>query len=120
MKPRCRSATLAPARQFGHEALHIRHDAVARGLIALADWRNVPLFHPLTLSRADVAAKAYDPRGAVEVVEYHRPGTRGRGLESVSSEPFHCAGRKLRIGLRPGRDGADRDPALFGKASEVC
>src|SRR5712691_2250855 len=56
------SATSAPTRELGDEALDVGHDAIARGLVAVAHRRHVPLIAALAARRHHVAAEADDAR----------------------------------------------------------
>ena len=99
--------------------LDVGHDAVARGCVAVAHRRHVPLLDTLAASGHDVAAEADDARGAVQVVERDRAGAGERRLEAVTGEALHRTGRQLRVRFGSGRYGADGEPALRREPPEV-
>src|SRR5262249_62429784 len=108
-----------PPGQLGDESLDVGHDAVARGCIAVADGRHVPLVHALAPSGHDLAAEADDARRAVEVVERDRARAGGRGLEAIPRDTLHRAPSELGVRLGSGCHRADRETALARASTEV-
>src|SRR5215470_2130058 len=117
--PPRRWVTSSLRRQLGHEPLDVRHDPLARGGIAVADRRHLPLIDALPPGGDDITAEAHDARRAFEVVERDRPRPTWRRRQSVGGQPLHGAGPELRVRLGPGRGGIERQAALRGQPTKV-
>src|SRR5687767_3982938 len=97
----------------------MRHDAIARSLVPVADSGDVPLIDALSRARIDGAAEGHDTCGGLKVIERYRPGPGRRRWQSLTGETFHGTRRELWVRLGPGRDGTDRQAARGGEATKM-